>query len=105
MKQYNLSKIMKAAWNIRKNSKGQINFSECLKRAWKVAKNLVSVAAWFIRKKCLPEEMFYERMGNHCYCGSSYHNLHLLRLPATGSKNLPPVGVSEKSSNEPASDL
>lgn len=25
-------------------------------------------------------------MGNHCYCGSSYHNLHLLRLPATGSK-------------------
>lgn len=63
MKQYNLSKIMKAAWNIRKNSKGQINFSECLKRAWKVAKNLVSVAAWFIRKKCLPEEMFYERMG------------------------------------------
>lgn len=34
-------------------------------------------------------------MGNHCYCGSSYHNLHLLRLPATGSKNLPPVGVSE----------
>lgn len=24
---------------------------------------------------------------------------------ATGSKNLPPVGVSERSSNEPASDL
>ena len=41
MKKYNLSEIMKAAWNLRKMSLKwvtSLSFGECLRRAWKSAK-------------------------------------------------------------------
>lgn len=39
MKKYNLSKIMKRAWELRRSySCRSLTFSECLKRAWKEAK-------------------------------------------------------------------
>ena len=41
MKKYNLSEIMKAAWNLRKMSLKwvtSLSFGECLRRAWKAAK-------------------------------------------------------------------
>lgn len=39
MKKYNLSKIMKRAWEIKKSySARALNFAQCLKRAWNEAK-------------------------------------------------------------------
>lgn len=48
MKKYNLSKIMKNAWNTFKESqkwvkKYQLSFSECLRRAWAEAKAAAKV--------------------------------------------------------------
>lgn len=37
MKRYNLSKIMKRAWEL-KRSYSSLNFAQCLKRAWEEAK-------------------------------------------------------------------
>ena len=48
MKKYNLSKIMRYAWNLFKMSKGwveSLSFSECLRRAWRNAKEEVKAAA------------------------------------------------------------
>lgn len=39
MKKYNLSKIMKRAWELRKSYRARaLTFAECLKRAWQEAK-------------------------------------------------------------------
>ena len=46
MKKYNLSEIMKAAWNLRKMSLKwvtSLSFGECLRRAWKAAKDAARV--------------------------------------------------------------
>lgn len=48
MKKYNLSKIMKAAWNLFKMFQKcvkSLSFSECLRRAWAQAKEEIKAAA------------------------------------------------------------
>ena len=42
MKKYNLSEIIKAAWNLRK-------IGECLRRAWKAAKDAARVFSGLVR--------------------------------------------------------
>jgi len=52
MKKYNLSEIMKAAWNLRKMSLKwvtSLSFGECLRRAWKAAKEASRVFSGLVR--------------------------------------------------------
>ena len=52
MKKYNLSEIMKAAWNLRKMSLKwvtSLSFGECLRRAWKSAKEAARVFSGLVR--------------------------------------------------------
>lgn len=41
MKKYNLSNVMKRAWEIKKMQKG-LSFSECLKKSWTTEKEIVA---------------------------------------------------------------
>ena len=52
MKKYNLSEIMKAAWNLRKMSLKwvtSLSFGDCLRRAWKAAKEAARVFSGLVR--------------------------------------------------------
>lgn len=52
MKKYNLSSIMKEAWNIYRTAQkwvNKLNFSECLKRAWASAKKAIRVFTGIVK--------------------------------------------------------
>ena len=46
MKKYNLSEIMKHAWELFKDDSIKLSFSECLRASWKI----VDMAKWFVKK-------------------------------------------------------
>lgn len=61
MKKYNLSEIMKHAWELFRDSSIKLSFAECLKASWKQAKKtadkevkknivIVDMAKWFVKK-------------------------------------------------------
>lgn len=87
MKKYNLSAIMKRAWDLRTGRCGytrayKMSFSECLKLAWAQAKNGcievvkkiaaettsaikgLSVASWFLRKNLTQNEVYAVETGD-----------------------------------------
>ena len=61
MKKYNLSEIMKHAWELFKDDSIKLSFSECLIASWKQAKKvaakavkkniiIVDMSKWFVKK-------------------------------------------------------
>lgn len=61
MKKYNLSEIMKHAWELFKDDSIKLSFSECLRASWKQAKKvaakavkkniiIVDMSKWFVKK-------------------------------------------------------
>lgn len=78
---FNLSKIMKSAWNRMKNSFRATSFSECLKMAWKEAKELViEVPSRCKERTCSTSQLSYLQ---------SFSNVTIECTPSQLTKHLP----------------
>lgn len=77
MKRYNLSAIMKKAWNIFRSTK--LTFSEALKKSWAYAKESVlkevryQIADWFMNKN------LDKVTSAHCYCCQTFGKSDILK--------------------------
>lgn len=64
MTKFNLSQIMKDAWNFYR--KGKMTFSACLRKAWRIAKGVgLQVQTWFLVKNFDRNQRYVMECSDH----------------------------------------